>query len=164
MEAVPVDLPVRDDPDDHLLGAGDHGMEELLAALGCALLRVVQVAERPHLVVAETAVVQEDARNDQRAGKAAAPGLVGAGNKARAELSVEPEELLSGPHRHGGEDTALLGGGLRAVVRCAFGTVARSGFRRGLSGPGAARPVLSRARGRGPSVRACPAGSRASPG
>jgi hypothetical protein len=67
MEPRTVDLPVWNHPDNDLLRAPQHGVEELLAPLRRALLRVVEESERPHLVVTETAVVEQDARDHQRA-------------------------------------------------------------------------------------------------
>src|SRR6185503_13630126 len=66
--------------------------------------------------VAQAAVVEQDARDDQRACEAAATRFVRAGDEARAELAVEPEELLAGAQRHGprlasySEDSSVASG------------------------------------------------------
>ena len=99
MEAVAVDRAGRDHADDDLLRAGQHGVEELLAPLGRALLRVVQEPERADAVVAQRAVVEEDARDDQRPRERPAPGLVDPGDVAGAEAPIEAEEALAGARR-----------------------------------------------------------------
>ena len=48
-------------------------------------------------MVAQRAVVEQDARDDERAGERAAPRLVRAGDEARAEAAIEAQELLAGP-------------------------------------------------------------------
>ena len=101
MEAVPVDLAVRNHKDDDLLSARDHRAEQRLPAVGRDLLRVVQQCERAHLVVAQAAVVEQHAGDDEWPREAAATGLVRAGHEACAELAVEPQELLAGAERHG---------------------------------------------------------------
>ena len=78
MQAVAVDRAVRDHPHDHLLGAAHDSVEELFAALRRALLRVVEEPERPDLVVAQTAVVQQHSGDDQRPRQTASPRLVSA--------------------------------------------------------------------------------------
>ena len=110
MEAVSVDGAMRNDADDHLLRAAEHGKEQVFAPLGRALLRVVQEAERSHLVVAQTAIVEQDTRDDERPGETASSRLVRAGDEPCPELTVESQELLAGAERHGREDTRLLGG------------------------------------------------------
>jgi hypothetical protein len=67
------------------------------------LLRVVEERERPDRVVAQTLVVEEDARGDERPGQAAAAGLVRARDEADAETAVEGEQLAARPAdgRHG---------------------------------------------------------------
>ena len=82
-------------------------MEELLAPLLRALLRVVEIRERPHLVLAERAVVEQDACDDERSRERAAPRLVDAGHEPRPELPVESQEPLAGP-LHPREDSARL--------------------------------------------------------
>ena len=105
LQAVPVDLPVRDDTDDDLLGTSQDRAEELSAPFRRHLLRVVQQPERPHLVVAQTAVVEQDAGHHQRPRQRAATGLVRAGDEPRAQLAVVPKELLAGAQRHGRENS-----------------------------------------------------------
>ena len=63
-----------------------------LALLGGPLLGVVEVAERAAVAQREPLVVEQDRGGDQRARERAAPGLVGAGDEARAELAVEAEQ------------------------------------------------------------------------
>ena len=89
--------------------AADDGAEEILPALGRALLRVVEEAERPDAMVAQRAVVEQDARHDQRPGERAAPRLVRAGDETCAEASIEAQELLAGPLLHGADLTASAG-------------------------------------------------------
>ena len=110
MQSDAVDLAVRDDADDDLLGAADHCVEERFPPLRRALLRIVEVSERTYLVVSETAVVEEHAGDDERPREAAATRLVGPGHEARAELAVEPQELRAGAGRHAREDSRLSGG------------------------------------------------------
>ena len=50
-------------------------------------------------MVAEAAVVEQHARDDERARKWPATGLVGTGDKPPAELAVEPQEPLTGALR-----------------------------------------------------------------
>src|SRR5204863_1941190 len=109
VQAVPVDLARRDNADDHLLRTSDHGTEELLALRGRALLRVVQERERPDAVVAQTLVVEQHARDDERPRERPATRLVRAGDEPRTELPVELEEPLPGPASHGREHSAGLG-------------------------------------------------------
>src|SRR4051794_18869712 len=140
MEAVPVDLPVRDHADDDLLGARDHGAEQRLPALGRDLLRVVQQRERAHLVVAQAAVVEQHAGHDEWPRQTAATRLVRPGHEACAELAVEPQELLPELSATAAEDSALLGRffGRGLDGRCLrLGNLARSDF---LLGP-RARPA-----------------------
>ena len=101
MQAVAVDLPVRDHAHDDLLSAAEDGAEQRLTPLRGHLLGVVQQSERAYLVVAQAAVVQQDPRYDEWPGKRAAPGLVRAGDEPRAEPAVEPQESLAGTERHG---------------------------------------------------------------
>src|SRR5438477_154903 len=109
MQAVAVDRAVRNYAYDDLLGTTEHRIEQLLAPLGRALLRVVEEAERPHLVVLQAAVVEENSSDDERACETAASRLIGAGDQSGAQLPIEAEELLAGAQRHGREDTRLLG-------------------------------------------------------
>ena len=92
----------HDDP----LGAADDGAEEPLALGLAALLRVVQERERADAVVAQPRVVEQDARDEQRPGERPPARLVGAGDEARAEPTVELEKLPAGASRHGREDSA----------------------------------------------------------
>src|SRR6185503_1996020 len=128
--------------------AADDGAEEILAPLRRALLRVVEEAERPDAVVSQRAVVEQDARHDERAGEGAAPRFIGAGDEARAEASIEAQELLAGPFHlaarisasSGDEDRRaansgklLLGGsrlGLFGSLRLGLGLGLRSLFLR----------------------------------
>ena len=67
------------------------------------LLGVVEVGERPDLVVAQTVVVEQHAGDDERPGERPAARLVRTRDEARAEPAVEPEEPLAGA-RHGGRE------------------------------------------------------------
>ena len=53
------------------------------------LLGVVERAERAHLAHADALEVEQHGGRDERPGEAAAPGLVGAGDEARADRAVE---------------------------------------------------------------------------
>jgi hypothetical protein len=52
-------------------------------------------------VVAEAAVVEQDAGHDEWPSETAPTGLVGARHETCAELAIEPQELLAGAERHG---------------------------------------------------------------
>ena len=65
-----------------------HGIE-LGPLLGVHLLGVVQAGEGAAVGVGERLVVDQHRRGDQRAGEAAAAGLVGAGDPAAVEAAVE---------------------------------------------------------------------------
>ena len=69
MQAVTIDRVRRDDPNRDPLSAADDGPKELLPLGRRDLLGVVQQSERAHAVVAEAAVVEEDARDDQWPGE-----------------------------------------------------------------------------------------------
>ena len=68
------------------------GIELLAARLG-VLLGVVQPRERAAVGQRQPLEVEQDGGGDERPGERAAPGLVGAGDEAAAELAVEGEEL-----------------------------------------------------------------------
>src|SRR2546423_2877195 len=138
METVSVDVAVRDDTDDDLLRTAEHGTEQLFASFRRALLGVVQKAERPHLVVAQAPVVEQDSRDDEWPGETASSGLVRAGDEPCTELAVESQKLLAGAERHGREDTRLLGGLFR-VGLCRLGLCLGLGRRLGC-----ARAVLTK--------------------
>jgi hypothetical protein len=76
----------------HAQGAAQDERVELLARLGGVLLGVVQGAQRAQLARGDRVVVEQHPGGDQRAGEAAAPGLVRAGHQARAERAVESEQ------------------------------------------------------------------------
>ena len=59
---------------------------------GCALLRVVQLAEGAPVAAAEGAVVDQHRRGHQRPRQRPAPGLVAARDEARPQLAVEAEQ------------------------------------------------------------------------
>jgi hypothetical protein len=84
MEAVRVDLACRDRPYRDFRGAGEDGVEQLVAARRSQLLRVVEQRERPDAMVAQALVVQQHARDDERPGKGAPSRLVRACNEPRA--------------------------------------------------------------------------------
>src|SRR2546422_7470717 len=139
--SLPHDLRMagRDYAYDDLLGTTEHRIEQLLAPLGRALLRVVEEAERPHLVVLQAAVVEENSRDDERACETAASRLIGAGDQSGAQLPIEAEELLAGAQRHGREDTRLLG----RLFGVRGGNVGLCGFRRRLRALGGSWAVLA---------------------
>ena len=108
MQAVAVDHPRRDHPHRDPGGTAGDRAEELLAADGIDLLRVVEAGERADGVVVQALVVEQDPCRHERAGQAAATGLVGACDEADAEAAVEGEELAAraADGRHGREDSA----------------------------------------------------------
>src|SRR5437879_1564765 len=101
VQAVAVDLAVRNHAHDDLFRTAEDGPEEIFAALRRALLRVVQQAERPHLVVTQAPVVEQHPRDDERACERAAARLIRAGYEPRTELAIELQEFLAGAERHG---------------------------------------------------------------
>ena len=131
MQAVAVDLSGRDHANGDTLGATDNGAEEILAPFRRALLRVVEEAERPDTVVAQRAVVEEHARHDERACKGAASRLVRTGNEARAEASIEAQELLAGPFHLAARISACSGDERRRAANS--GKLLLGGSRLGLS-------------------------------
>jgi hypothetical protein len=84
MEPVRVDLARRHRTYRNLRAASEHGAEQLLAPGGCQLLGVVEERERPHAMIAQALVVEENARDEKRPRQRAAAGLVGAGDEPRA--------------------------------------------------------------------------------
>src|SRR5262249_33562060 len=76
VEAVSVDVRRRDDAYGYAFRARDDSVEQLLAAIVRALLRVVEEGERPDAVLAERAVVEQNAGNDERACERSASSLV----------------------------------------------------------------------------------------
>ena len=64
MQALAVDLRVRDHLHGDLRGRREHRSEEALPVLGADLLRVVQLRERANAVVAQGFVVEKDACDD----------------------------------------------------------------------------------------------------
>jgi hypothetical protein len=60
-------------------------------------------------MLAEGAVVEQDAGDDERSGERTAPGFIRSGNKPHAEAAVEPEELLARSLLHAHDDTAEIG-------------------------------------------------------
>src|SRR5262249_6305069 len=97
VQAVAVDLPLRNDADLDALRTTEDAPEQLLTLLGRALLRVVEQPERPHLVIAEAAVVEQHPGDDERPGERPTTGLVRPRDQPGAELPVELQELLAGP-------------------------------------------------------------------
>ena len=130
MEPFTVDVPRWNGPHDDPLRAADDSSEELLALSFGALLRVVQAGKRPDPMVAQSRVVEQDARDQERPGERPASRLVGAGDEACPEPAVELEELLAGASRHEREDSAA------ARRRPAIGTVLLLGDGLGLFGLG----------------------------
>src|SRR6188474_3139355 len=103
METVAVDRAGWDHVDGDPRGRDEDRAEEVLAPFRCHLLRVVQEPERPHAMVTEPVVVEEDAGSHERSGERAPAGLVSPGDESRAESTVEREELLARA-RHERED------------------------------------------------------------
>src|SRR5581483_11399072 len=80
------------------------------AALVRALLRVVEEGERTDAVLAKRAVVEQHARDDERARERPSPRLVGTGNEPRPEPAIESQQLLAGPlHGHVADLSAATG-------------------------------------------------------
>jgi hypothetical protein len=80
---------------DGLLGRAQDDRVQRLAHLRRVLLGVVERRQRPALGERQRFDVEQDRRRDQRAGQAAAPGLVGARDVPEAQLAVELEEPAS---------------------------------------------------------------------
>jgi len=78
----------------------DDGPVETLALVRLDLLGVVQAGERADAVAAERPVVEQDARDDERAGERAASRLVRAGDEPRTEAPVVPKKPLTRRERH----------------------------------------------------------------
>ena len=98
---------------------------ELLALLGRAHLRVVELAESARRSRRLSAlVVDQHRRGDQRPGERAAPGLVGAGDEAGAELAVEPEQPRGRRRRRARRVAALTAGPASETAVLARATVA----------------------------------------
>ena len=95
MQAAAVDAAraARDDRDAR--GDPQHDRVERLARRLGVLLGVVEQREGADLARTETVVVEEHGRRDQRAGQAAATGLVGAGDEPHAERAIVLEELAA---------------------------------------------------------------------
>jgi len=68
VQALAVDLRVRDHLDGDLRRRREHGAEEGLPVLRADLLRVVQLRERADAMVAKRFVVEKDAGDDERTG------------------------------------------------------------------------------------------------
>ena len=83
MESVGVDLAGRDRPNGDLGATGHDCAKQFLPSSGRQLLGVVQQRQRPYSVVAQTSVVEQHARDDERACQRAPAGLVGAGDEPR---------------------------------------------------------------------------------
>ena len=106
MEAVPIDGAHRDDPNADGRCACTDRLEQLLALRHRYLLGVVQGGQRAHARAAQRLVVEENPRDDQRAGERAPPGLVRARYEADAELAIETEEALAAGSSHAAECTS----------------------------------------------------------
>ena len=92
VQAAGVDAANAAHRDRDAIDRSQHDRVELLALLGAALLGVVELAERAPVAQAEALVVDQHRGGDQRAGERAAPGLVGAGDVARAQRAVEAKQ------------------------------------------------------------------------
>ena len=92
VEAVAVDGGRARDQHHHLVGLAHDRLGDAGADVGREALRVVEVAERAAAARAEPLEVEAHRRDDEGAREAAAAGLVGAGDAARAEPAVVGEE------------------------------------------------------------------------
>ena len=88
--------------DDHPCGARQHERIELLAGLCAVLLGVVERTQRAQLARRQRLVVEQHRGRDQRPGEAASPRLVGAGDEAHAERTVESEQAVAAAAAAGG--------------------------------------------------------------
>ena len=95
VQAAAVDAAGAAGDDRDARGDPQHDRVERLARLFGVLLGVVEQRERADVARTEAVVVKEHGRRDQRAGQAAATGLVGAGDEAHAERAVVLEELAA---------------------------------------------------------------------
>ena len=92
MQAVAVDAAHAARDDDDLGGRAHDDRVELVARLGVVLLGVVERGEPADLADAEGLDVEEHGRGDERTGEASPAGLVGPGDPAHAQATVELEE------------------------------------------------------------------------
>jgi hypothetical protein len=105
METGSVDLARRHDSHaDRRRACGD-GLEQHLTLLRGHLLRVVQRGERANARTTQQLVVEEHPGHHERPCERSATGLVGPGNEAGTETSIEPEETLAGGSSHAAENT-----------------------------------------------------------
>ena len=95
VQAAAVDPGRRADHDADPRRRPQHAGEHLQPPLLGHLLGVVQAAEGAAVGVREALVVDQDRGGDQRAGQAAAPGLVGAGDEAALQPAVEGEQAAA---------------------------------------------------------------------
>ena len=96
MQAAPVDLVRGNDAHHDSLGAADDGAVEVVAPSDGTCFESFRIRERPDAVFAQARVVEQHSGDDERAGERAAAGLVRSRDEPRAELPVEPEQLLAG--------------------------------------------------------------------
>jgi hypothetical protein len=76
-------------------GDAQHDRVERLAGLFGVLLGVVEQREGADVARAKAVVIEEHGGRDQRAGQAAAPGLVGPGHEPHAQRTIVLEELAA---------------------------------------------------------------------
>jgi len=83
------------------------------------LLGVVELAERPHLAGSDRVEVEQHGGGHERAGQAAAAGLVGAGDEPDAERTIESEQLAGGARTllAAGRGSGPVGGRAIRVLR-----------------------------------------------
>jgi hypothetical protein len=96
VEAVPVDGRRAGDEHDDLVGLAKDRLGDAVADVGGQALGVVEVAERAAAAGGQPLEVEAHRRDDQRAGQAAAPRLVGARHPPGPERAVVGEQARRG--------------------------------------------------------------------
>jgi hypothetical protein len=99
VETLAVDGPRRAADDHHPVRAAQDAFVQRRAPLPGQAFGVVEPGERREIGIVPGRVVEADGRRHERAGKAPAPGLVGAGHRgASGEVEIEGEALVhAGP-------------------------------------------------------------------
>ena len=101
MEAVAIDVAGGDDAHRYLRRGAQHGSQQHLAHLRLDLLGVVQERQRSYPVALQQLVVEQDARDDERARQRAPARLVRARDEAHTETAVVAKQALTRRGAHG---------------------------------------------------------------